>query len=47
MLDKVPAPELMAATVESSILPYAEEHKINFNELLLHYIKVKLYHFLV
>lgn len=42
MLDKVPAPELIAATVENSILPYAEEHKIPFDELLLHYIKVKL-----
>ncbi|XP_028269515.1 kinetochore-associated protein 1 [Parambassis ranga] len=39
MLDKVPAPELIAATVENSILPYAEEHKIPFDELLLHYIK--------
>lgn len=41
MLDKVPAPELIAATVENSILPYAEEHGIPFNELLLQYIKVK------
>eukprot|EP00064_Thunnus_orientalis_P013396 superscaffoldBa00002172_g13435 len=39
MLDKVPAPELIAATVESSILPYAEEHEIPFDELLLQYIK--------
>lgn len=42
MLDKVPAPELIAATVERSILPFAEEHKIPFDELLLQYIKVKL-----
>lgn len=41
MLDKVPAPELIAATVESSILPYAEEHEIPFDELLLQYIQVK------
>lgn len=44
MLDKVPAPELIAATVESSILPYAEDHEIPFDELLLQYIKVKLHH---
>ncbi|XP_029296389.1 kinetochore-associated protein 1 isoform X2 [Cottoperca gobio] len=39
MLDKVPAPELIAPTVESTILPYTEEHEIPFNELLLQYIK--------
>uniref|UniRef100_A0A3B4G7C7 Kinetochore associated 1 n=1 Tax=Pundamilia nyererei TaxID=303518 RepID=A0A3B4G7C7_9CICH len=39
MLDKVPAPELIAATVENSIRPYTEEHKIPFDELLLQYIK--------
>ncbi|XP_033947948.1 kinetochore-associated protein 1 [Pseudochaenichthys georgianus] len=39
MLDKVPAPELIAATVESRILPYAQEHKTPFDELLLQYIK--------
>ncbi|KAK2837222.1 hypothetical protein Q5P01_014434 [Channa striata] len=39
MLDKVPAPELIAPTVEKSILPYAEEHDIPFDELLLQYIK--------
>uniref|UniRef100_A0A3Q1HII4 Kinetochore associated 1 n=1 Tax=Acanthochromis polyacanthus TaxID=80966 RepID=A0A3Q1HII4_9TELE len=39
MLDKVPAPELIAATVENSILPYAEEHEIPFDDLLLQYIK--------
>uniref|UniRef100_A0AAQ6AG83 Kinetochore associated 1 n=1 Tax=Amphiprion ocellaris TaxID=80972 RepID=A0AAQ6AG83_AMPOC len=39
MLDKVPAPELIAATIENSILPYAEEHEIPFDELLLQYIK--------
>ncbi|XP_059192757.1 kinetochore-associated protein 1 isoform X1 [Centropristis striata] len=39
MLDKVSAPELIPATVESSILPYAEEHEIPFDELLLQYIK--------
>lgn len=45
MLDKVPAPELITATVESCILPYTEEHQIPFDELLLHYIKVKFHHF--
>ncbi|XP_068167481.1 kinetochore-associated protein 1 [Antennarius striatus] len=39
MLDNVPAPELIAATVENSVLLYAEEHKIPFDELLLQYIK--------
>ncbi|XP_017269121.1 kinetochore-associated protein 1 [Kryptolebias marmoratus] len=39
MLDKVPAPELIAATVENSIKPYAKEHKMPFDELLLQYIK--------
>lgn len=45
MLDKVPAPELTAATVENSIKPYAKEHKIPFNELLMQYIKVKLVYY--
>ncbi|KAF7661602.1 hypothetical protein LDENG_00258100 [Lucifuga dentata] len=39
MLDKVPAPELLSATVENSIMPYAEEHRIPLDELLLQYIK--------
>ncbi|XP_007572204.1 kinetochore-associated protein 1 [Poecilia formosa] len=39
MLDKVPAPELIAATVERSVRPYAEEHALPFDELLLQYIK--------
>ncbi|XP_074526957.1 kinetochore-associated protein 1 [Halichoeres trimaculatus] len=39
MLDKVPAPELIPTTVESSILPYTIEHEIPFDELLLQYIK--------
>ncbi|XP_019741350.1 kinetochore-associated protein 1 [Hippocampus comes] len=39
MLDKVAAPELVAATVENNILPYAEEHDIPLDELLLQYIK--------
>ncbi|XP_036954379.1 kinetochore-associated protein 1 [Acanthopagrus latus] len=39
MLDKVPAPELIAATVESNVQPYAEEHEIPFDDLLLQYIK--------
>ncbi|XP_034094040.1 kinetochore-associated protein 1-like [Gymnodraco acuticeps] len=44
MLDKVPAPELIAATVESRILPYAEEHETPFDEMLLQYIKDLLEH---
>ena len=44
MLDKVPAPELIAATVESNVQPYAEEHEIPFDDLLLQYIKVNLHH---
>uniref|UniRef100_A0A6Q2ZN00 Kinetochore associated 1 n=1 Tax=Esox lucius TaxID=8010 RepID=A0A6Q2ZN00_ESOLU len=39
MLDKVPAPELIAATVESSIRPYSVEHQLPLDELLLQYIK--------
>lgn len=44
MLDKVPAPELIAAAVENCILPYAKEHELPFDELLLQYIKVELNH---
>uniref|UniRef100_A0A3P8WBQ2 Kinetochore associated 1 n=1 Tax=Cynoglossus semilaevis TaxID=244447 RepID=A0A3P8WBQ2_CYNSE len=44
MLDKVKAPELIAATVENSILPYAEDHDIFLDELLLQYIKDLLQH---
>lgn len=40
MLDKVPAPELIAAAVENSVLSYAEEHDLPIDELLLQYIKV-------
>ncbi|CAJ1068194.1 kinetochore-associated protein 1 [Xyrichtys novacula] len=39
MLDKAPAPELIPSTVERSVLPYAEEHEIPIDELLLQYIK--------
>ncbi|XP_041855994.1 kinetochore-associated protein 1 isoform X1 [Melanotaenia boesemani] len=39
MLDKAPAPELIATTVENCILPYAEEHNIPLDELLLQYMK--------
>ncbi|KAM3867492.1 kinetochore-associated protein 1 [Diretmus argenteus] len=39
MLDNVPAPELISATVASSILPYCAEHQLPFDELLLQYIK--------
>ncbi|XP_068422638.1 kinetochore-associated protein 1 isoform X2 [Clinocottus analis] len=44
MLDKVPAPELIATAVESSILPYTEEHEIPLDELLFQYIKDLLEH---
>ncbi|XP_035999642.1 kinetochore-associated protein 1 [Fundulus heteroclitus] len=39
MLDKVPAPELIATTVQTSVQPYAAEHKLPLDELLLQYIK--------
>uniref|UniRef100_A0A4W5NLQ1 Kinetochore associated 1 n=1 Tax=Hucho hucho TaxID=62062 RepID=A0A4W5NLQ1_9TELE len=39
MLDKVPAPELIPATVESSVRPYSLEHQLPLDELLLQYIK--------
>nr|XP_020458071.1 kinetochore-associated protein 1 [Monopterus albus] len=39
MLDNVPAPELITATVQNSVLPYADEHQIPLDELLLQYIK--------
>lgn len=41
MLDKVPAPELVVATVANGVQPYAEEHDLPFDELLLQYIRVK------
>lgn len=41
MLDKVPAPELVVATVANGVQPYAEEHDIPLDELLLQYIRVK------
>ncbi|KAK7933078.1 hypothetical protein WMY93_003974 [Mugilogobius chulae] len=39
MLDKVPAPELIPHTVETCIVPYAQEHNLAVDELLLQYIK--------
>uniref|UniRef100_A0A8C7CYP4 Kinetochore associated 1 n=1 Tax=Oncorhynchus kisutch TaxID=8019 RepID=A0A8C7CYP4_ONCKI len=39
MLDKVPAPELIPATVEGSVRPYSLEHQLPLDELLLQYIK--------
>uniref|UniRef100_A0A8C7PQY7 Kinetochore associated 1 n=1 Tax=Oncorhynchus mykiss TaxID=8022 RepID=A0A8C7PQY7_ONCMY len=39
MLDKVPAPELISATVEGSVRPYSLEHQLPLDELLLQYIK--------
>ncbi|CAL9708810.1 unnamed protein product [Knipowitschia caucasica] len=39
MLDKVPAPELIPHTVDTCIVPYAQEHQLPFDELLLQYIK--------
>lgn len=41
MLDKVPAPELVVAAVANGVQPYAEEHDLPFDELLLQYIRVK------
>lgn len=43
MLDKVPAPELISATVEGSVRPYSLEHQLPLDELLLQYIKVSTY----
>ncbi|XP_033828339.1 kinetochore-associated protein 1 [Periophthalmus magnuspinnatus] len=39
MLDKVPAPELISHTVETCIVPYAQEQNLSYEELLLQYIK--------
>uniref|UniRef100_A0A3B3RBR1 Kinetochore associated 1 n=1 Tax=Paramormyrops kingsleyae TaxID=1676925 RepID=A0A3B3RBR1_9TELE len=39
MLDKVLAPELIPAIIESSVGPYAQEHHTCLDELLLHYIQ--------
>ncbi|XP_060739087.1 kinetochore-associated protein 1 isoform X1 [Tachysurus vachellii] len=39
MLDKVLAPELIAGVVESSVRPYALEHRLDINHILLDYIK--------
>ncbi|XP_060762821.1 kinetochore-associated protein 1 isoform X2 [Neoarius graeffei] len=39
MLDKVLAPELIAGVVESSVRPYALEHRLDLDRVLLDYIK--------
>ncbi|XP_069038305.1 kinetochore-associated protein 1 isoform X2 [Lepisosteus oculatus] len=39
MLDKVLAPELIPSTMETVIKPYAAEHNLQLEELLLQYIK--------
>ncbi|XP_053510248.1 kinetochore-associated protein 1 isoform X1 [Ictalurus furcatus] len=39
MLDKVLAPELIAGVVESSVRPYALEHRLDLDRILLDYIK--------
>ncbi|XP_046697965.1 kinetochore-associated protein 1 isoform X3 [Silurus meridionalis] len=39
MLDKVLAPELIAGVVESSVSPYALEHRLDLDRVLLDYIK--------
>ncbi|KAG7318542.1 hypothetical protein KOW79_018297 [Hemibagrus wyckioides] len=39
MLDKVLAPELIAGVVESSVRPYALEHRLDVDRILLDYIK--------
>jgi len=41
MLDKVPAPEVIAETVETCVRPYALEQQIPLDQLLLHYIRVR------
>ncbi|TSW89619.1 Kinetochore-associated protein 1 [Bagarius yarrelli] len=40
MLDKVLAPELIAGVVESSVRPYALEHRLDLDRILLDYIKL-------
>ncbi|KAL4646609.1 kinetochore-associated protein 1 [Arapaima gigas] len=39
MLDKVLAPELIPSVIENSVRPYAQEHRLYLDELLLHYIR--------
>ncbi|KAF5904768.1 kinetochore-associated protein 1, partial [Clarias magur] len=39
MLDKALAPELIAGVVESSVRPYALEHRLDLDHVLLDYIK--------
>ncbi|XP_056103315.1 kinetochore-associated protein 1 isoform X1 [Rhinichthys klamathensis goyatoka] len=39
MLDKVQAPELIPAVIESSVEPYALENGLDLDQTLLHYIK--------
>ncbi|KTG31647.1 hypothetical protein cypCar_00036441 [Cyprinus carpio] len=39
MLDKVQAPELIAAVIKSSVEPYALENGLDLDQTLLHYIK--------
>ncbi|XP_022522575.2 kinetochore-associated protein 1 [Astyanax mexicanus] len=39
MLDKVLAPELIPGVVESSVRPYALEHRLDLDHILLDYIK--------
>ncbi|XP_062873879.1 kinetochore-associated protein 1 [Trichomycterus rosablanca] len=39
MLDKVLAPELIASVIESSVRPYALEHRLDLEHILLDYIK--------
>lgn len=45
MLDKVLAPELIAGVVESSVSPYALEHRLDLDRVLLDYIKVLTFSF--
>lgn len=44
MLDKVQAPELIAAVIKSSVEPYALENGLDLDQTLLHYIKVRRVH---
>ncbi|KAL7836428.1 hypothetical protein AOLI_G00277120 [Acnodon oligacanthus] len=39
MLDKVLAPELIPGVIESSVRPYALEHRLDLDQILLDYIK--------
>ncbi len=42
LLDKVIAVELVASTIQSSVLPYVERHGLDLDKTLLQYIEVRM-----